>query len=319
MLNIYNQKNGNHSNDEINSAEGAQNKKNDFTSYIDPTDDFSSKDLKRSLWFVEHRVLLYRVAVGLLIGLSVIFWLFTLVKGANILLYSLEKGKQLDRELSSFFDYTSIQSRYTAESLLVAGIQVFPGGVNKYDLIGEITNPNERFFVSFDYYFIVGDEQTLVKNTFLLPGETRPVHSLGFSASNYPNSVEIVLENIKWKRISNHFISDVPAWQAERLNFVVSDFTFLRAGGDGLASANIIKFNLKNNSPFSFRETNFLIGLYQNNSLVGFLPLSLNRFRSGETRLVDLRSFVNGLNVTDIGIFPVVDIYDYSLYLQPES
>jgi hypothetical protein len=41
------------------------------------------------------------VAVGVLIGLSVIFWMYVLVRGAGLALYEFDKGGQLDRDLCS--------------------------------------------------------------------------------------------------------------------------------------------------------------------------------------------------------------------------
>jgi len=320
MLNIYTQKSGNQNNSELPGQKAAPNMpKPNFGRYTDPTQEFSTKEFKQALWFTTNRVLLYRLAVGLLIGLSAIFWLFVLVKGANLAMFSLEKGSTLDRDLAYFYDYTTLHPAYSAQPLLIAGTQILSGGVKKYDLLGEVSNPNPRFRVEFDYYFIVDGVQTQVWHSFLLAGESRILTSLGFSQSEFPGSADLVVTNLSWHRISNHEIVDVAAWQADRLNFQVSDFAFARSESGAIASANVIKFNLKNNSAYSFVEPYFEVGLYQGETLVGILPLRLSRFKSGETRAIDLRSFVAGLNVTSVKIFPLIDIYDQSVYLPPES
>lgn len=320
MLNIYNQKNGNTSGNGVPAPEVASKlPKPSFKRYTDPTSEFSTEEFKWGFWFARNRVLLYRIAVGALIGLNAIFWSYTLIKGGNLILYELEHGKQLDRDLAYFYDYTLIHPKYSASPLLIAGTQILPGGVKKYDLVGEVANPNNRFHVFFDYYFVVDGAPTPVQHTFLLPGETRMISYLGFDQSDYPGGAELVITNWQWRRISNHKIIDVAAWQAERLNFKTGGFSFLRTGGTESAAANVIKFNLINASSYSFAETNFEVGLYQGETLVGILPLNLPRFKSGETRAIDLRSFVMSLNVTDIKVFPLIDIYDNSVYLPPES
>ncbi len=320
MLNIYSQQNGDRSSAGTPTSDNTSKlPKPSFTRYTDPTSEFTTSEFKWGFWFARNRVLLYRVAVGVLIGLSVIFWLFVLVKGASLALYSLESGSKLDRDLSYFYDYTVFHPAYSPAPLLIAGTQILPGGVKKYDLIGEVTNPNSRFYISFDYYFVIDGTPTPAKHSFLLPGETRMVTYLGFDQSDYPSGGELVISNWQWRRISNHDIVDVATWQAERLNFKVSDFSFLRSGGPEGAAANIIKFNLSNASSYSFADTNFQVGLYQGDSLVGILSLNLPRFKSGETRAVDLRSFVVGLNVTDVKVLPLIDIYNNSVYLPPES
>ena len=124
---------------------------------------------------------------------------------------------------------------------------------------------------------------------------------------------------MRWNRISNHDIVDIASWQAERLNFIVSNFSFLRFGNTEDPSANVIKFDIQNDSAYSFVQPNFMVGLYQSNSLVGVMPLELNQFKAGETKSVDLRNFVSGLNVTDIKLFPIIDNYQKSSYIPPES
>lgn len=317
MLNIYNQKNGNGTSE---SDAGSKIPKPNYTRYVDPTAEMTTSEFKWGFWYARNRVILYRVAIGVLIGLSVIFWLYTFIKGGSLAMYSLEKGSQLDSGLSYFYNYSVIHPAYSPSPLLISATQILSGGVKKYDLLGEVSNPNDRFYVSFDYYFTAGDGTTETQNTFLLPGETRMITYLGYDKTDYPSGAELIITNLKWRRISNHEIIDTAKWQAEHLNFVISNFSFIRTGDTTeSAAANTIKFDLKNDSPYSFVETKFEVGLYQGEALVGVLPLQLLNFKSNETRAIDLRSFVTGLNVTDIKVFPVIDIYNEPIYLPPES
>lgn len=320
MLNIYSQKNGNGNGTNTPTPDAASKlPKPSFTRYADPTAEFTTSEFKWGFWFARNRVLLYRVAVGVLIGLSVIFWLYVLIGGGSLALYELQSGSKLDRDLAYFYNYTVVHPAYSPTPLLIAGTQILQGGVKKYDLAGEVSNPNNRFYASFDYYFVVDGAPTPVQHTFLLPEETRMITHLGYDQSDYPGGAELVINNLQWRRISNHQITDVTAWQAARLNFKISNFSFERAGGTEGAAANIIKFNLNNASPYSFTEANFAVGLFQGEALVGILQLRLPRFVSGTTRAIDLRSFVIGLNVTDVRVFPLIDIYDNSVYLPPAS
>ncbi len=323
MLNIYNQKNGNNDSASTPTPDSASKlPKPSFTRYTDPTAEFTTSEFKWGFWFARNRVVLYRVAVGFLIGLSVIFWLYVLIRGGSLALYELQSGSKLDRDLAYFYDYTVIHPAYSPAPLLIAGTQILQGGVKKYDLVGEVSNPNNRFYVSFDYYFNIDGAPTPVQRAFLLPEETKMIAHLGYDQTEYPSGAELVISNLQWRRISNHQITDVTAWQAARLNFKVSDFSFEPAGSintDEGAAANIIKFNLNNASPYSYVEANFAVGLFQGETLMGVLQLRLPSFVAGTTRAIDLRSFVTGLNVTDVRVFPLIDIYDNSVYLPPTS
>ncbi|KKP59455.1 MAG: hypothetical protein UR53_C0002G0069 [Candidatus Magasanikbacteria bacterium GW2011_GWC2_34_16] len=289
-----------------------------FVNYVDPSGDFTSKELKWGIWYVKNKVLLYRIAVGTLIGLITIFWGFSLWQWGDYLIFGITADQKLYQNLSQTYDYTSIHAHYSPKPFAVSNPELLPGGVGKTDVLVWIENPNPRHVVYFDYYFISGEESTHLRRGVVLAGENKPFVAFGLSDS-VASGASIVIENIAWKRISNHTILDVPTWQSERLDFVASDFVFTRPLTKEEASANVVQFKLTNNNPFGYVAAKFVVELLQNGNLVGVLPLELDNFRSLETRDIDLRSFVPNLSVTDLKIYPLLDIYDPTVFLPPEK
>jgi hypothetical protein len=131
--------------------------------------------------------------------------------------------------------------------------------------------------------------------------------------------VSLALDNVSWNFVSAHKIENPIVWQIERLKFETNNFVFSDRFSSDEIGAHSVKFSLKNNTAFSYAEPEFVVGLISNDSLVGVLPLKLTNFKSLDTRDIDLRSYVDGLSITDIKIFPLIDIYDRAVYLAPEG
>lgn len=317
MLNIYNQKNNNHDGDVATNVATTKKVKADASRFEDVTGEFTSAQFKRSYWFITHKVLLYKIAVGVLVVLSVIFWVFSLWRWGDYIINGISSDIALHNNLVVFPNYIGIQAHYAPQPIQIAGVNAFAGSSKTYDLVAEVGNPNKNFIVHFDYYFITGDQKTPTQKGFLLANESRPLTYFGFK-DGYPNGVNLIMENVVWKRITAHTVSDPVAWQNNRLNFSVKDFSFSSPQtADGI-TANVVKFNLTNNSAFGYRDGLFVIGLMQGGGLAGVMPLILKDFKSLETRSVDLRNFSDNLQISDVQLFPLIDIYNQEVYLAPE-
>lgn len=311
MINLYNANNHNHTPPLKKNGSAS---KPDFTKYEEAKGEFGSKELKLGIWYVAHKLMLYKILVGVLMGVNIILWIFGLWRWGAYLL-GIKDSQMLEKNLTSFINYTGMHAHYAPQPIQVLAAQIFASRENKYDAVAEMQNPDDRFLVKFDYYFVISGEKTPMRQTFLLPGETRPVAFLGLADAAGPAS--IVLDNISWQRVSAHKVPSTKEWQAYRLNFTVSDFVFLKSLAQEGPNADAIQFKLANNSPYSYVIPNFYVGLLQNGSMVGLLPLHLNSLNSLETKNIDLRSLAPGLDVTEIALYPIINIYDDSVYIMP--
>lgn len=325
MINFYEQQNRNHNsqiaeeiNNKINNSQTNGNKPN-FEKYVDPTDEFGSKQLKWGMWYIRNKILFNRLGIIMLSVFIAGTFGFSLWKGGLILYYDFFQQPAMEAELTRAVNYDIFNQRRLPQQLQIMDVQILPGGVDKNDAIAEMANPNERYIIYFNYYFNFGAQQSPRHQGFLLPFEVRPIAAMGLDSGWAVGSANIVIDNISWRRISSHLVSDVSSWQNERMIFSISDFTFKQAGTTGGASSNIISFKLTNNSPYSYKDAVFYIGLYQSNSMVGLMKLPVQDLRSLEVRDVDLRSFVSNLVVDEIKLFPAIDLYDKTAYLAPNE
>jgi len=289
-----------------------------FGKYVDATGEFSAKQFKWAMWYVKNKLLLYRLSIGALVVFSILSIGFSLWKGLQILTFDLSARPRLEAELAASINYAALHPRFSPLPLQILNSYVLPGGTGKIDVLSEIANPNIRFVVRFDYYFDYGGTATAKQTAFLLPGENRPVAQLGLDSAQFSGSPNLMLENIKWERVSAHEVQDVAVWQMERLDFAVANFTFSFAGESGL-TANALRFTVRNNTPYGYRDPLFYIGLYQNGGLAGIMRFDLKDFQSLESREIDLRNFVQNLAVSEIKLFPIIDLYDKEAYLPPKG
>lgn len=323
MLNLYNANNHDKSVvppvDDLTKIKQTKTKVPAFEKYVDPTGELPTSEFKWAIWYVAHKILLYKILVGFLIGFSVLTILFSLWQWGSYLIFGITADNLLEKNLTTPINYTGVNQSFSAQPLQIAGTQILISGVNRYDIVSEVANPNPRFVASFDYsYSLSGDASTTVQHAVLLPGETRPLTYLGYSEGMPSESTNLNLFNITWDRIDGHQALDIEGWQKDHLNFVVTDFVFTASRSVEGANAHIIQFKVTNDSLYGYNTPRFYVGLFDNGSLIGILPWSLDKIRAGETVSADLRSFAPDLNVTEIKIFPLINIYDPEAFLPVE-
>ncbi len=324
MINFYNQQNRDNYVDSHGAGTPAPVKngkpvKANLSKYVDPTGEFGSGQFKWAMWYVKNKVMLYRLAVILLIIFSVTTISFSLWKAVNILVYDLTEKPIIEQQLSASIDYTVLHPRFSPFPIEILNTYVLPGGTERVDALAEVVNPNERYIATFDYYFDFGTTSTARQTAILLPLENKPVAIFGLDSAEYAGGSNFMIENLHWSRVSAHEVADVRSWQEDRLLFNIENFVFGFADSAGEANANSIRFSLKNDTAYGYKNPLFYIGLYQGGTLAGVMKFDLLDFQSLETRQIDLRNFVQNLSVSEIKIFPVIDLYNKEVYLAPRK
>lgn len=316
MINLYTKQNDNPKQLPSGTV-AAKSAKPNFEKYVDPTGEFSSKELRYSLWYVKHRVGLYRLLVGSLVVAGIALWGFSLWQWGDYFIFGLTNDIMLEREATQAINYQAAAQHFTAVPLQVLSTDIFPGGVDKYDAVSEVANPNANFLAQGTYHYVIDGEKTETKPFFILPTESTLISELGLKNSGGPGSANLVIDSMNWKRISAHQITNPKSWQEERLNFALNDFSFTPMASAGGVGANVITFSLVNQSAYGYVAPDFYIGLYSNGVLIGVMPLSIDSFASLEIKKIDLRNFVTTLSADSAKLFPRINVYDPSVYLPP--
>lgn len=306
MLNIYREQNkGSIETPAANSVTGVLTKKKFKT----------DSELSYGLWYVTHRVFLYRLGVGLLVTLCALLVGYSVVRWV-VYLAEIPQSAYIQKNLSTANNYNAFHAHFDAQSLVIDKTLLLQSGSNTYDAVSEIINPNPHFIAQFDYVFNTQTTNTPPMRAVLLPGQDSIFKTSGLS--NAAGSPNIILRNLMWQRLDPHLYPAPIEYQSNRLRFTLSGFTFIPASiSVDTVGGSSISFKVKNESAFGYVQPRFLVGLYNNESLVGVLPWQIESFPSQAEKDVDLRSFVPGLQVTSIKLFPSINVYDNSVYLSP--
>ncbi len=285
--------------------------------YVDPTGEYTTKQLRLSEWYVRNRQLLGQIGTGALILFAVGFNLYGLFAWGNYLVFGITEDLAMEQQVvGTFQNYNRTKPLYQAQALEIQEIDVFVPANNRFDFVANVTNPNQRYTaeVTYKYTFDGGEtDEALVK---LLPGENRPLSIIGFDREEgFPTNVRFELVYIRWNRISPHYVFNPVSYVAERLNFSLEKVSFTASSVADNIPSNKITFDVSNNSVYGYKYIDLYIELKNGTQTVGIMKTVLEEFGPGETHSVDIRNTTQGLSVGSINIYPVVDVFDKTQFL----
>lgn len=277
-------------------------------------EDLTEKELKFGYWWTSHRLQIRQGLIIALIVFDAVFLGYSLFKWGHYLAVGYWADKKMVIEIARpAINYIGLREHFSAQPLAVVNTYLFPGRT-KADAVAIVKNPNERFFVSFDYDFDLGGFKTPLRHGFLLPGEEKPLADLGIEGAVGASSALLELKNFSWQRISNHTIKDMTGYIGARLNFSAADVNFTPARADSLRQSRLT-FSFSNESSFNYYEPRFLILLESGGNLVGLEQVVFNQFLAGEKKNIDLRLFNQNVFPSNIRVVPDINIFDPRAYI----
>ncbi len=289
--------------------------KNKFDRYTDPTGEFTNKRLKFSEWYVRNKILLRKIFIGVLLGWSIITISIGLFVWGKYLLFDYTKDEQQVAEMSQNLVSQIEINRQAPEELNVGNQWIFNSSKNKYDLAVEITNPNSRWIAELTYRFSYSGTVTKEYTSMILPGADRFVVAFGIDAPRTPSGVSFEMVDMVWKRINPHDVNDPLVFMSQRLIFSTDEVNFISARREDSLTAHQIIFDIKNNSLFSYTEVPFIAVFTRNSRLTGFAPVLVDTFLGAETRRIEMTSFMDRLDLDDVELQPLLNVFDDGVYL----
>lgn len=289
-----------------------------FSRYQDPTGEFSNRTFEAGEWFVRNKLKLKKIFVTILLTWSIIsvgggfiYWGYYFSTG-----YWNDK-KMMVQQIAEIEDYESKHIMYGPKDLLFDDFNIYEtireGG---YDFVVDVKNPNDQWLATVQYKFTYADGETPTSTTIILPGAERPLVYLGQDRSFYPNQAKLEIVDISWKKIDPHKIFDTATFIASRQAFSFGNIEYRIASDFQGVPNNSVIFDIRNDSSYSYWEADYYVELYSSSGPVGVTFLRIDKFRTGETRNIDIRSYVNNLNVENIKIYPIVNVFDEEIYIK---
>lgn len=291
--------------------------KDKLSRYKDVSGGFSNSELKWGEWYLRHKVLLRKILTGCLVAWSII----TLGYGLGYFAYYFSYGYFQDQEMMArqtveFENYSNLQNLYKPQDLQFSQASVFNSLSELYDFFAKVRNPNKDWMARITFKFSFSGGETEIFKDVLLPGSERPIAIFGVLSNSYPTNISLSVENIEWKRVKPHLVKNVQQYISERNNFLVDNFKFTRQSKSNNIPSNMIEFDVFNDSIYSFWNQVFYVEFLKNNRTVGVAHVVVEEFMSEEIRHVDLRSYVNNLDISNIAVYSVSNVFDNSEYIK---
>ncbi len=297
-------------------ADMFKNKKDDKLSrYEDPIGGFSSRDLRLATWYVRHKdklralfVICFIIFDVALIGYGFWGWAEYAILGYR------QDQVMLANQVAEVEDYASQQSRYGARELQFASPEVYESGNDRYTFVMDVQNSNEQWMAEVTYQFLYSGGATDPQVMAVMPGVRQPLAVFGATASSRPSNVRFQPLDISWTSIDPHVVKDPVEYLAKRNNFVVEDVSFFFASDDD-TGGHRISFDVTNDSVFSYWAPQFFVELRDIDSREGVVFVIIDEFEAGQTKHVQLQSFVDDIYVSDIVLHPTLNFFDLGEYM----
>lgn len=284
---------------------------------LKPEEKESASFYKRSLWWVEHRARLRKLAVIFLAAFDAVLLLFVIWTFLDAFVLSVDREDRAVAEMAVLrqADLRAFSLAHAARPLEAKLVQVIATGDKQYDFYTTLVNPNEDWYAEFWYVFVTGETTTSEQKGFILPGEGKPIISLGLDAESRPISAKLDLRNVVWRRVDTHEIPDYAAWQSDRFQFDITNISFSRDLQIDSKEIGQIHFTATNRTAFGFWEPVFTVRLLRGGAVVGVTQTTLEQFEAGETRDAAINWFGTIPAVTKIEVIPEVNIFDVDAYM----
>jgi len=280
--------------------------------------ELSEKQLKWGYWWVQNKIMVRKVFTVVLgvIGFSLFAygaWGF-----ADWFLGSgVRERAGVALLTQNLTDYGYFREVSQPQPIVTQQAQVLSSGEGRYDLIAKVSNPNQRWWLEFDYRFAGAGLPDEVRTAYILPVDTRYVYQLGIESEQRPAVSFEVLE-VRWRRVDGHQVRpDYLSWSEERLNFLIEEPEFMPPERGAALPISRVMFTVTNDSGFSYVAAPFFVTLFSGSRVVGVNRVVATRFMAGEIREIEASWFNELPSVTRVEVRPEINLFDEEVYLAP--
>lgn len=278
---------------------------------VDLPEGFSGQELRWSLWWIDNRDKLKKLGIIAFIALDALL----ISIGAWGFLDWLAIGgiseERAIRQLTSP-TYAQLGGKIDLREVTFGTPIVLSLPDSKYDIIIPVENHNPRYWVELSYRVVIGGEESPLRETFVLPGQSKLLAELGLERRAGPGQVELKVEERSWHRVDAHEVPDLETWSESRLAIEMSDAEFVAAptGEKG----GVSRFTLSNDTAFSYYDGEVLVFLYRGSALVGANKVRLDQLLSNDSRDMEIYWYQPLPQITRTEVQFDVNIFDPDVY-----
>lgn len=269
---------------------------------------FSGSELRLSTWWIENRGRVRSFAIGAFVVFDIILLLIALWGIFDWLVVGGAREERAIRRMTSP-SYLQFAALPTVREVKFGAPLVLSLPDARYDVLIPVENENVGHWLELGYRIVIGGEETPLRKTFVLPGQSKFIAELAIPRKGSPGSVALKVETRKWRRVDPHVVKNYADYAESHQRFSVSDPTFTPAP-KGDTTGGVSRFSLSNDTAFTYLDPDILVLLYRGGALVGVNKITLDRLEAGERRDVELFWFQPLPQITRTDVLVDVNILD---------
>ena len=295
---------------------GAKKPSNKLDKYIDPTGEFPNSELKAGVWYVRNKKRIHDIGLAFFIIFDAVLALVNIYIWAEYLVVGYAADERNRALLTkNLVSSALIHNLYAAEPLAIGQVTVVASAPGKYDFFAEARNGNSDYKVELEYQFLYNGGITDRRKALIMPGSRMALTVLGVPLTYFPQGTELRILRTDWSKVDPHQIPDPVAFLSERINFKIDNFNFSPAFDSSGALTNTIVFDITNASIYSYWQADFFVVYKNGSAVVGMKKITLDKFRAGDKRNVELKSLTENILVTEADVIPAIDLFDREVYI----
>jgi len=280
--------------------------------------ELSEKQLKAGYWWVENKIMVKKVFAVVLGIMGFMLFAYGAWGFADWFIGSGVNERAGTALLTqNLTDYGYFRETSQPQPMVTQQAQVLTSGEGRYDVIAKVGNPNQRWWLEYDFKFTGSNMPDELFTEYLLPADTRYVYALGIKSERKPTaSLEMV--DVHWHRVDGHVVRpDYLSWATERLNFVIEDPRYVPPDPSAPIPISRAVFTVTNDTGFSYVAAPFFVTLFSGSRVVGVNRVVATRLLAGETREIEASWFHDLPSVTRVEVRPELNLFDEEIYLEP--
>lgn len=276
--------------------------------------ELNDDDLKKSYWYVTHRILFRKIGIGALMVFSLGLVLYGLVGLINF--YS--SGERDITNLTTSVTRDRMNMDLLAEAnkpkdLSLGETKVLKGNQGYVDFVTEIFNPNAQWTIqSLEYYFLIGEDKTESRKDFVLPGQTKYLILFNHASNTTAVNAQLVIENIEWEKVP-----DFQSLQDRMLSFDFENAKVLSSSSSGISDEekiSVVSFDILNKTSYNYWEPKFVILLIRGDQLIAVADTFVDGLATGEKKTESINIIQSLPSSTKIQVLPDINILDPTVF-----
>lgn len=279
---------------------------------------FTSGDLQAASWWVKNEIKIKFWSRVLLIAANAAVWGYVFWGLLDAYAISYPRESRITQEIAVNQQILDKIEQDRPRNIGTSQVLVFQATESRLDIMVDLENPNDQWWVEFSYRFNVSGEQTPTHQGFIMPAAQTTLTELGYTPkAKGGKSAQLIVENIRWHRVTpsevgnnyNEFIRKrFGSVSVEHVNFGLASPT----EGQSLSRTT---FDVINRGAFGYWSIDYIIKLKRGSTVIGVNKVNIRELKPGETRPVELYWADKIPSVSKTEVIPIINLLDPGVYL----